>query len=397
MKRSVHPDLQRLGYVRRQGRGSLVALIASRPNELTVISAGQAAGWSLPSGELAWEIHAPAEAGAARNGTVLLGSRALQLWRDGQLVHTLEGHRGRVSQVALSPDCQLAASLAEDSLRVWGLEPPALLRELPASGSQLRVDWEKKQARIGRGRVERWDIGAGLRLGVEDEEDPAEASLSEGSAWGSEDGMLGWRDERWEGHEDAIVALAEGPDWLASASADRVVRVWSGPDDLLVELEAYQDWLTCQALSPDGRLLGLGTEAGAVRLVEAMTGKPRKEWHEHSDTILCLGFSPSGEWLASGSEDGLVGLVQVRKGELRLLDEHDAGPSCLAFSPDSRLLATGSAADEIIVWDVKSGLALERLLGLEAGLEQLVFSPQGMLAGLYDDGSVILWETSRYG
>lgn len=393
MKRSVHPDLQRLGYIRRQGRGSLVALLASRPDELTVISAGQAAGWRLPEGQLAWEINAPAEAGDARDGTVLLGSRALQLWKDGQLVHTLEGHRGRVTQVALSPDGQLASSLAEDGLRIWALEPPSLLRELPAQGSALRVDWEKKQARVGRGRVERWDLGSGVRLGVEED---SEEEVRSGDASGSEDGTLTWRGESWKGHEDAVVALAVGSDWLASASADRVIRVWSGPDDLMVELEAYQDWLTCQALSPDGRLLALGTEAGALRLVEAMTGKVRKEWHEHSDAVLCVGFSPSGEWLASGSEDGLVGLVGVKKGELQLLDEHDAGPSCLAFSPDSRLLATGSAADEIVIWDVKSGLVVERLQGLEAGVEQLLFSSQGVLCALYDDGSSLVWDASRY-
>lgn len=393
MKRSVHPDLQRLGYLRRQGRGSLLALLVSGPDELTVISSGQAAGWALPSGKLAWEVHAAAEAGDARHGHVLLGSRALQLWKDGQLVTTLEGHKGRVSEVSLSPDLQLAASLAEDGLRVWSLESAELLRELPTHGTQLRVDWEKKQARVGRGRVERWDLGSGVRLGVEEE---PENDVHDGEASGSEDGALTWRGETWEGHDDAIVALAEGPTWLASASADRVIRVWSGPDDLLVELEEYGDWLTCQALSPDGRLLAFGTEAGAVRMGETMTGRSRKTFQEHGDAVLCIGFSPSGEWLATGSEDGLVGVVHVKTGAVRLLDAHDAGPSCLAFSPDSRILATGSAADEIVIWDVKSGLALETLLGLEAGVEQLLFSHQGVLCALCDDGSTMVWETSRY-
>jgi hypothetical protein len=60
------------------------------------------------------------------------------------------------------------------------------------------------------------------------------------------------------------------------------------------------------AYSPDGKLLGAGTESGTLHLWELATGKQVAQVEGHRGGVSCLAFSADGRRLASGGHDTTV-------------------------------------------------------------------------------------------
>lgn len=80
-------------------------------------------------------------------------------------------------------------------------------------------------------------------------------------------------------------------------------------------------------------------------------------------------------------------------GTVRLFSGHRAGITSLALSPDGALAISGSADNELIVWDVASGSAVQRLRGHLDPVRAVAFLGDGRraLSGA-DDYSMRLWD-----
>jgi RNA polymerase sigma factor (sigma-70 family) len=117
------------------------------------------------------------------------------------------------------------------------------------------------------------------------------------------------------------------------------------------------------ALSPDGKVVALGTHSSVIRLWETDSGKELFTEHQgHESTIKDLVFSPDGKTLASTAELAPIVLWDTstwqKKGALPL------GSRVLSFSPDGKRLATIEAeagyvrklhSNKVRVWDVATG------------------------------------------
>jgi WD40 repeat protein len=145
-----------------------------------------------------------------------------------------------------------------------------------------------------------------------------------------------------EGHSDWVQSVAFSPDGskLASASADRAVRLWNvGTGQVEQTLEGHSGWVQSVAFSPDGSKLASASRDRTVRLWNVGTGQVEQTLEGHSGWVLSVAFSPDGSKLASASRDRAMRLWNVGTGQVEQTLE---GHSDLVSSVASLLNNTNS-------------------------------------------------------
>jgi len=190
--------------------------------------------------------------------------------------------------------------------------------------------------------------------------------------------------------------------------------------------------------SPDGRLLAVTGDGARVTLWDARTLAPVRELNGMKGFSQEVAFSPNGRLLAVGNQDGMrvrTFVWDVRTGERTRLELGVSGAS-LAFSPNGRLLAANGFEEPAEVLDVRTGRVVARLEpdnesrsvafspdgellaiggyggaarlfstrtwkrvgraidGQEGRITAVEFSPDGVLATVSADGSVLLWDVA---
>jgi hypothetical protein len=200
----------------------------------------------------------------------------------GELV-LLIPHADWVSDVAFSPDGELATACGDRVARVWQLSPGGhgpraeLRRELPHGAAVRAVAFDPGGERLATAcddRIARiWDTAAG---------GPAAALAHPGRVFG--------------------VAFSSDGDLLATACRDGHARIWRADEREQLRELAHDGPVLDVAFSPDGRLLATASRDGKARAWEVNTGKTWLTVH-HRGPVRRLAFSPDGRWLATASFD----------------------------------------------------------------------------------------------
>lgn len=155
------------------------------------------------------------------------------------------------------------------------------------------------------------------------------------------------------GHQAWVWDLDFSPDGtqLASASADRTVRVWSPTSgEQLAVLRVPGSTVTQVEFSPDGSQIAAGSRDGNVRIWDAVTYELLTVLSQHQDWVLDLAYSPQGTILASSSADGLVLLWDPHKGELITTINHLNVPARgVSFDRSGRYLVTVTDDDQVYI------------------------------------------------
>lgn len=174
---------------------------------------------------------------------------------------------------------------------------------------------------------------------------PAESGAVELRSWPSGD-LLG----RLDGHEDVVhdVIWLDGGKALATAGADRVVRVWdAGSRREVATLEGHSGPVLALAASPDGRWFCSGGADATIRVWEPGPWRSVRTLNNHLGPVHSLAFRPAQAegrpaTLASAGGDATVRVWQPGIGRMVRIIRLPSPVLCLAWTPDGARLVAGA-------------------------------------------------------
>ncbi len=157
------------------------------------------------------------------------------------------------------------------------------------------------------------------------------------------------------------------------------------------------------AFSPDGQLLAVTENNGAVKVWNVFDGKLVATLHPFPHRFvprylqprgLCLSFSPDGQWLAVGYSDDVVRVFDLVNGKIKMQlgkpcpSGLGSGVQTVAFSPNGKFLTMGING-KVMIWRVEDG---KRVKTLQTPYSSIAFSPNGKWFVTGGDKGVNLWQ-----
>jgi len=151
-----------------------------------------------------------------------------------------------------------------------------------------------------------------------------------------------------------VVLTRDGTRAFVASDRVRLFRLDDGEE--LAAFGGGQE-LTALALSPDERLLYVGTKAGTVEMWNISAVLDRPEPARHFEAIHAIACSPDSQLFATGAYDGSAAIWDLATCERKhVLTHQNAFVDVLAFVGSNRLL-TATHDGEVALWDVASGKA----------------------------------------
>jgi len=224
------------------------------------------------------------------------------------------------------------------------------------------------------------------------------------------------RPDRKDNYPCSVQKIAVSPDgkrafsggksydpWVRAWDIESRRQMWAAPSVRDEDAESV-------AVSPDSRMIALGTSNGALKVFDAGTGS-RLRFLIIGRSVDAVAFDPQGTILASASDDGNIRFFDTKTWcETRHIDNADMTES-IAFSPDgSKLVA--AIFERARIWDVATGKEVrsfqiqpgkaptvfadagERDAQLWRMAWQVAFSPSGKYLATGSSGAVQIWDVS---
>ena len=210
-------------------------------------------------------------------------------------------------------------------------------------------------------------------------------------------------------HQATVYAAAFSADkrFVITGSRDRTLQQsWISTGRTIKSFKGRSSRIHSVIFSPDGRLL-LSSMRGQVNCWDMTTGRLRqifkadlykddpetryKDAHHLSMYPNSIGFSPDGRLVVSLGFDGTYHAWNLATGkEIKVPERYATKLSTVTYSPDKRYYARGTR--EIIVRDTRDDHVVKRLWGHQKWITALAFSPDGrsILSG-DEGGNLILW------
>jgi WD40 repeat protein len=249
-------------------------------------------------------------------------------------------------------------------------------------GHLLALSADGKTLAIGGDKIEVWDVAAGKKMKT--------LSLGEGHASNlaiSPDG--------------SSIVCAEGP-------VNSGVRAWDWRAGAVRKSFGHSPYCSgtyALAFSPDGKRLatittGTGDDGFGVRVWDFAADREILRWSGGGRDVISIrtmAFTPDGNTLVAAGTGSVIHVWNVSgQKERQSFDGATQYPHRMLASPDGRWLAvTTWHDDELLLWEVKTGVLVKHFGQLRAGHGCAAFTRDGKsIAYPHADGSVRLCESA---
>lgn len=338
-------------------------------------------------------------------------------------------HEDRVESVALTPDGRTLASVAGNSLMLWGPATGQLVHRytidtalhclaFAPDGNSVVVGGEDCSVRLldlKSGNELRRFLGhqrgeMSIRAGVW-----GAAFVGDGRSlltWGSDSTVRRWdlaagTERRLEGADWSIRSLFRlGTDgrYLAVPinGSEKVLWLWDIAAGKEVQQLTHPGTVGRVAFAPDGKALavsvGTSEQPGQISIWEIPGGREIGTLPANGESNFALAFSPDGKALVSagsGRSGGKVRLWDVAtQQELRKPQNLPSSISQMVFSPDGKTLFLRGSENRIHLWDVPGWQ--EKILsdGPNQALTVLTYSPDGKWVASACNSGIWLWDSA---
>lgn len=309
------PALAGDGFARLEGHGGPIKGVAISPDGRHALTASfdySVGVWDVDTGaRQAWleghraAVNAVAFAGDGR--ALSAGDDfALILWNlsDGQVIRQFDGHKGKILDIALSPDGGFAATAGWDGwIGIWDLSGNAPVRWLKGhkgnvNDSVFSGDGTRLYSASYDGTVRVWDLASGN----------SRPMVSHGFGVNH-------------------VVLNEAAGWLAYGALDGAVRVVDlATEGEIADLSADRKPILALAPSPDDTRLAVGDGEGYVMIIDALTWEIERDFHAAArGPIWTLAWTADGKRVLSGGIDDAAALWPIAAADEAVADILAAG------------------------------------------------------------------------
>jgi len=357
----------------------------------------------------------------------------------GPLLHTLQGHGGRIEAMALTPDGKQIVSAGDHTLRIWDLESGQVVRTLTdptGEISAMTLTSDGKQAISVAHSVEHnvtsltvWDLNTGRELYTHQRHPwPVQARAiipdfqrivyESGeyvtiSPYGQTQTISGHILEIWDlesgqkvhtliGHTQRVSAVATIPNskCIVSASADSTPKVWDLESGQLVHtLIGHTAGVNAVATTPDGRWAVSASDDHTLRVWELESGQQVRAMVGHLWEVMVVTISPDGRHVVSASDQDLKVWDLESGQELHSLRHHvrpHQGPvTAVTFTPDGKRFISASLDRSLVIWDLAGGQVVRTLIGHTGGVNAVIVTPDSNQAvSASDDYTLKVWDIS---